>query len=156
MRNSTKSANASALEFLDISRDKEAFLKAAQNAKCIININHPLLFEPFAVHAKMIHFATHDFERYNEKDQVISFASYSHENGTLINCDGIIQKFQRSHHDIHHKHTLLSIFTQIDTTLYATHETLWSQVISKKLGLDFSQISKSGTKIEQNVGVSHA
>ncbi len=153
LRNSVRSANASALEFLEISSSYEAFLKAAQTSKLLININHPLLFENIESHAKIMHFTTHDFEDMGDMRNIVSFASYSHENGTLINSDNIIQKFSKSLHNIHSENTLHHIFTQIDNTLYKTQETLWSGYISKQLGLGFSDIQKMGTKLK---GVNNA
>lgn len=148
LRSNVRSANASALKFLDISDDEVAFKKAASVAKLIININHPLLFQKFEAHAEIVHFSTHDFENENSSEKIISFASYTHENGTLINSDHLIQKFSRSLHNIHRDNTLLNIFTQIDSSLYDNHQTLWSQYIESKLGLKLDEISNTGTYVK--------
>ena len=153
LRSSMRSANAKALKYLDICSDSALYEKSYYNAHLIININHPSLFNSSDEQKKVLQFHTHHFENEDHYRNRVAFASYSHENGTLINGDDILQRFYASNHEIHNENSLINIFCAIDGSLHPTQERIWSQDLTPLLGIKLEEIATQGSVLK---GENHA
>lgn len=83
------SANFAGVKECQISTSQEEFDKSLENANLILNFDHRFLKDKDFTDKKVIHFSTTKCEY----GIVYAIANFAHENGTLINCDGIRQDF---------------------------------------------------------------
>lgn len=111
LRHNVRSANASALNHLDISSDQAAFEKAQTSAKTIIR------FDDDAVTF------TSDV-----KTGRLPFANFAYDCGTLINCDGVIQRFDTTGE--HDNATLLQLLHAIDKSIAPNASGIWNSMLT--------------------------
>lgn len=83
------SANFAGVQECHISTSQEEFEKSLNDASLILNFDHKFLKDKEFTDKKIIHFSTSSCEY----GSVYAIANFAHENGTLINCDGIRQDF---------------------------------------------------------------
>lgn len=83
------SANFAGVQECHISTSQAEFEKSLKTANLVLNFDHKFLKENHLTDKKVIHFSTSPCAY----GSVYAIANFAHENGTLINCDGIRQNF---------------------------------------------------------------
>ena len=98
-----KSANRTGLSLLNIDSSKDGFEKAVQEASLLINFNNNLTLSyseselaKLLKDTKIVAVATHDDQCTGMADIAIPVASYSEYTGSVINCDNILQRFDKA------------------------------------------------------------
>jgi NADH-quinone oxidoreductase subunit G len=98
-----KAANRKGLELLKIDTSKNGFEKAAAEADLLINFANDLSlsYQPDALedltkNKKTIVCTTHDNEYIAGANFTLPVSSYSEYEGCVVNCDGILQKFDKA------------------------------------------------------------
>ncbi len=91
LKTNDRSANFAGVKELFISVNQDDFENSLKDANLIINFDHTLLKEREIKGKKVIHFTTTNIEIPSEA--TFAIANFAHENGTIINCDGIRQEF---------------------------------------------------------------
>lgn len=89
LRTNDMSANLAGVLECHISTSKEEFEKSLNIATLILNFDHKFLKDKDYADKKVIHFSSSKCE----DGVVYAIANFAHEDGTLINCDGIHQDF---------------------------------------------------------------
>ena len=98
-----KAANRKGLEILGIDISKEGFEKAVAEADLLINFAndlslsyHPDAFANLIKDKKTIVCATHESQYIADANLTIPVSSYSENEGCVVNCDSILQKFDKA------------------------------------------------------------
>lgn len=98
-----KAANRSGMSLLDIDSSKETLENALSEADLFINFNNDLSrsFEDAAIakllrDTKVIAVSTHDTPMISTATLTIPVASYSEYAGSVVNCDNILQSFDKA------------------------------------------------------------
>lgn len=98
-----KSANRKGLELLGIDSSKAGFEAAIKEADLLVNFGNDLSLsysdaeiKELVGSAKTIVCATHDREYLQGANILIPIASYSEYQGTIVNCDDILQQFPKA------------------------------------------------------------
>ena len=149
LRKSDLSSNRTALKLLGIPMDEDARDQALQNADTVIAFNRPLSELP--EETPSICFATHNFENETDAALLVPFADFSMDAGTLINCDGRLQRFERSLKQEHEHLSLLQWLHHIDAAIPATNEGVWEQLlgsVEQLENLSYKTIPSEGIIIE--------
>ena len=100
LRSDDKASNLNSIKKLNISYSKEDLKNELSKTKVIINFNHKAFedatdeFKDMLGHKTQIHFISHKFENYKQQELVFPIASYSEHSGSVINEDGILQKYE--------------------------------------------------------------
>ncbi|GIU00325.1 NADH dehydrogenase [Sulfurovum sp. TSL6] len=91
LRTNDLSANFTGVKELNINSSKEAFETSLENAEVVINFDHDLLKHQALHHKRVVQFTTSNCDTHYEL--IFAIANFAHDNGTIINCDGIRQDF---------------------------------------------------------------
>lgn len=98
-----KSANRAGLTLLGVDCSKDGFEKGVQEANLLINFNNDLTLSykeseltKLLKETKVIAVTTHDNQCTGMADMAIPVASYSEYSGSVINCDNILQRFDKA------------------------------------------------------------
>jgi NADH-quinone oxidoreductase subunit G len=106
-----KGANRKGLELLAIDSDRESFAVALNDTDLLVNFNNDLFFSDINEEFKLlldtkdcIAICSHALELAEKAAIVLPTASYSEYGGTIINEDGVLQRFNKalSKHDDPH------------------------------------------------------
>ncbi len=97
-----KTANRAGLNFLDIDSSKDYFEQSVKKAQLFINFNNDLSrsydsgLKKLLTDTRIIAIATHDNAFTQMANLVLPTASYSECNGTIVNCDNILQHYSKA------------------------------------------------------------
>ncbi len=99
LRSADRAANLAAVKKLGIPTSKEELLTELSKTKVVVNFDHKSLCENNAetqsllLNKTQIHFVSHLFPDCKSHELLLPIASYSEQKGTLVNEDGILQRF---------------------------------------------------------------
>lgn len=102
LRSSDRAANFKGVELLNIPHDKESLIQAMEKSNVIINVNHAGVANTLGemasmlLHKKQIHLISHYFHTAKHHELLLPISSYSEHEGTLINEDNRLQRFEAS------------------------------------------------------------
>lgn len=150
LRCSNRAANTAGVKAFGINCSSSDLMQSLEKVKVIINFNHTAF-----IHASdelknllsrktQIHFVSHLFEHCKEHELLLPIASYSEHEGTLINEEGILQKFEAGLHN--EKKNILELLHTINDTP-STAKALWDEVLGQKLGIAYENIPTEGVRI---------
>ncbi len=91
LKTDDRSANFGSVVELGINHDEDELFGSLMDAELIINFDYTSLREIELLNKRIVDFTTSISKEGAEL--VYTFANFAHESGTLINCDGIKQKF---------------------------------------------------------------
>jgi NADH-quinone oxidoreductase subunit G len=91
LKTNDKSANFAGVKKLNIKVGKEKFLGLLEDAEIVLNFDHNYLKEKNLINKKVVQFTTTNIK--SDYELIFAIANFAHENGTIINCDGIRQDF---------------------------------------------------------------
>ena len=98
-----KAANRKGLELLDIDSSRESFLAALNDADLLVNFNNDLFFsdsnedlKPLFAGKNCIAVCSHALPLVKQAAIILPCASYSEYGGTLVNEDGVLQRFNKA------------------------------------------------------------
>lgn len=116
LRVADRSANTNGAKSLNINMDSSTCKEALAKTDLIINVNHPYFQEEDSLYSKeftqnIVHFATDISSFHKQSSYYHSFASFAHEEGSVINIDNITQHFNKSIHNSTDAPRLLTLFT---------------------------------------------
>lgn len=89
LKTNDKSANFAGVKELGISTCQDDFNSSFENAEIVLNFDHALLKQQVFKDKTLVHFTATPCEG----EFVFAIANFAHENGTLINCEGVRQEF---------------------------------------------------------------
>jgi len=92
LKTDDKSANFFTVQKLAINTNKDEFEEALVKAKLVINFDHEYLKSIQINAEKLVQFTSTSCE--NNYDLVYAISNFAHEGGTIVNKDGISQKFK--------------------------------------------------------------
>jgi NADH-quinone oxidoreductase subunit G len=148
LRRNDRSANTASIELLEIETDEALLIPALRDADTVINFNQPSLLDASALSGKnVIQFITGNCENEAQYALVLPFASYALDEGSLINCDGRLQRFRHSlKQDVPHP-TLLAWLHSIDSVIPDTNDEVWQRCLSgvpELANIDYLKIPAEG------------
>ncbi len=98
-----KAANRKGLALLDIESSKEAFIAALHDTDLLVNFNNDLFFskvndelKPLLDSKECIAVCSHVREVFAKAAIIMPTASYSEYGGTIVNEDGVLQRFTKA------------------------------------------------------------
>ena len=150
LRSKDRSANLAGIKKFDIKTSKEALIKALECTALVINFDHKAfletnpVYQTLLVHKKEIHLTSHLFENCKHKELVIPMRSYSEKKGTLINEDGVIQKFEAGL--CNEKKSLLQILNMLISTP-STPEEVWEEHLEDVFAFSYNDIPEEGREV---------
>lgn len=145
LRSNNTAANLNAIQKLGINNSKEELLRDLDKTTTIINFNHKGFFNaPEIKNKTQIHFLTNLFEDCKKHSILLPMASFSEQEGTLINEDGILQKFEAGL--CNERKSLLELLHIINASAETAHE-VWKENLEEKFGLKYEDIPDEGVKI---------
>ncbi len=131
LRQNDRSANKASLKLLEIETNEQQLITALRDAGTVINFNHPSLMKASALAGKnVIQFASAICEKEAAYALMFPFASYAMDEGSLINCDGRLQRFRRSLKQESPHTTLLAWLNRIDDIVPATNSEVWQRCLA--------------------------
>ena len=145
-----RASNLAGVKRLGINTSKEKLIQALQKTNVVINFNHKAFTqsipatEGILARKKEIHFVSHLFENCKHKELLIPISSYSEHEGTLINEDGILQKYEAGLHN--EKKSLLELLNLIISTPPSAKE-IWDDKLSQIFSLDYENIPAEGKQL---------
>lgn len=145
-----RAANLRGVKKLGIKSSKKELIQSLNKTNVIINFNHKALFqrspttEGLLVSKKEIHFVSHLFENCKHKELLIPISSYSEHEGTIINEDGILQRYEAGLHN--EKKSLIDILSTIIMG-FATEKEIWEESLSDIFGLNYEDIPIEGKQL---------
>ncbi len=89
LKTNDRSANFAGVKELLISTCQDDFENSLKDANLVINFDHTFLKNQAFTDKQVVHFSTTKCDY----GTVYAIANFAHENGTLINCDGLRQEF---------------------------------------------------------------
>ena len=150
LRSSDKSANLAGVKQLNIKTSKVDLVKALEGTSLVINFNHKAFLntceqdQALLVHKKEIHFSSHTFDNYKHKELIVPISSFSEKEGTLINEDGILQRFEAG---LCNERTKLLEFLNLLIQTPSTPKEVWEKNLSKVFGFDYDDIGPLGKEV---------
>ena len=150
LRSADKSANLAGVKKLDIKTSRPALVKALECTGMVINFNHKSFLnsseqdQALLLHKKEIHFASHSFDNYKHKELILPMSSYSEKEGTLINEDGILQRFDAGL--CNEKKNLLELLHLLIQTP-DTPKGVWDETLSEVFGFGYEDIGPLGKEL---------
>jgi len=150
LRSADRSSNLASIKKLDIKTSKESLVQALECTGLVINFNHKSflntnpLDQALLVNKKEIHFASHSFENCQHSELLVPISSYSENEGTLINEDGVIQRFEAGL--CNDKKSLLELLHTVLSTP-ATAGEVWDEHLSEVFGFDYEDIGPEGKQV---------
>jgi len=145
-----RASNLAGVHKLGISTSKDELVHAAKKTNVIINVNHKALIqrtpetEALLVHKKEIHFLSHLFENCKHKELLIPISSYSEHEGSVINEDGILQRFEAGL--CNEKPSLLELIHTIIATP-STAKEVWEEDLENIFGIRYEDIPEEGQQL---------
>ncbi len=145
-----RASNLSGVQRLGIEISKEALDIALQKTTVIINFDHKVFTdkttstEALLLHKKEIHFTSHSFENAKHKELLIPISSYSEHDGSLINEDGILQRYEAGL--CNERKSLLELLHLIIATP-STVEQVWEESLNDFIGVHYEEIPPEGIQL---------
>ncbi len=145
LRSNNTAANLNAIKKLGINDSKEEFIRDLDKTTTIINFNHKGFFNaPEIKNKTQIHFLTNLFKDCKQYSILLPMASFSEQEGTIINEDGILQKFEAGL--CNDRKTLLELLHIINATAKTANE-VWKENLEEKFSLKYEDIPNEGVQI---------
>jgi len=145
LRSSDKAANSKGLKKLGISDSKKALVTDLQECTLVINFNNSAIFNTELIqNKKQIHFISHLFEGCKSKELLFPIASFSEQEGTLINEDGILQRFEAGLSN--EKKSILELLHLLINTPTSSKE-VYAQYLEKIFDIDWKAITLEGRQL---------
>ncbi|MFC2074504.1 2Fe-2S iron-sulfur cluster-binding protein [Campylobacterota bacterium] len=150
LRSQDRAANLAAVVRLGIETSKEALIDALNRTHVIMNFQHKAFFENrpdmmgMMLHKTQIHFTSHTFEACKNHELLVPVSSYSEQEGTLINEDGVIQKFEAGL--CNDRKSILEILHQLNATAQTPKE-IWDETLTETFGFSYDEIPEQGRKV---------
>ncbi len=150
LRSQDRAANLKAVKRLGIETSPEALNEALNRTHVVINFQHKFLCQNTPEVMKMmlnktqIHLISHSFENCKNHELLIPVSSYSEQEGTLINEDGIIQRFEAGL--CNERKSILQILHQINATP-GTPQAIWDEKLSDEFGFSYDAIPEEGRRL---------
>jgi len=150
LRSKDRSSNLASVKKLDIKTSKDALIRALECTGLVINFNHrsflntKLQDQAILVNKKEIHFASHSFDNCKHKELLIPISSYSENEGTLINEDGVLQRYEAGL--CNEKKSLLQILHELISTP-ATPKEVWDKHLNEVFGFGYEDIGPEGKQL---------
>lgn len=100
LRSADKAANLNGIKRLGIKYSTEDLIKDLEQTNVIINFNHKAFYKNshelkgMLLRKTQIHFISHVFEECKKQELLLPISSYSEHEGTLINEDGLTQRYE--------------------------------------------------------------
>jgi NADH-quinone oxidoreductase subunit G len=157
LRCSDRSANSASVTLLGIENSETAFREALKAASTVISFDHPLLQDAAeTADVKVLHFNSRTFVCEAAAPLRLPFAGYALDEGSLINCDGRLQRFKRSLKQEPRHPTLLEWLHRIDADLPAHNGEVWERYLNplpQLQGITYASVPADGIDLK---GVPHA
>ncbi len=150
LRSKDRSANLAGVKALGIPTSREDLHTSLQSTDYIININHFSFIEPtprvqgFLVHKKEVHIVSHYFENCKHKELLLPINSYSEHAGTLINEDGILQRYEAGL--CNEREGILKLVHSLIGSP-ETIEEIWQEYLQERFGFAYAEIEPQGRKL---------
>ncbi len=150
LRSNDRAANLAAVKKLGIETTKEALINALNRTHVIINFQHKAFCEErpeimeMMLHKTQIHLVSHRFKNCKSHELLIPVCSYSEQDGTLINEDGIIQRFEAGL--CNERKSILEILYQINMTARTPKEA-WEEKLGELFGFSYDDIPPEGRRV---------
>jgi NADH-quinone oxidoreductase subunit G len=154
-----KSANRAGLTLLGIDCTREGFEQGLREAKLLINFNNDLTltYDESALKkllqgTKVIAVSSHDNKCTAMADMAIPVASYSEYAGSVINCDNILQKFDKAITKNHDPEDICTIASRLGGLVAGPEErfAVLQQFTSALKNLKPDQIPAEGLKLNDS------
>jgi len=149
-----KAANRAGLDLLGISTSAADFLSALAESDLLINCNNHSAVkgkdaEKALRETVQIVLSTHVLEALKQADVVLPIASYSEYGGSVVNCDGILQSFEKAVCKNVPPQDVVEVAGLLGSPLASRDEVLaaLNKVPGKLAGVDFNQIPPEGLKL---------
>ena len=91
LKTNEMSANFEGVKELGINTNEDEFNSSLRDSHVVINFDHKYLKEKSYEDKKVVQFTTSNID--GKYDFVYAIANFAHENGTVVNCDGVQQDF---------------------------------------------------------------
>lgn len=152
-----KSANRAGLELLGIDTGREAFLQALEDTDLLVNFNNarilpaePELAEKFAG-LTIVALSSHNGTAVEGAAVALPVSSYSEYGGTVINCDGILQRFAPAVRKNQPVPDMLHLLRQLGSPLTepAALATTMAEAIPRLAGIDLSVFPAEGLNLKE-------
>ena len=150
LRSSDRSANLASVKKLDIKTSKEDLVKALECTGLVINFNHTSFFNTSAsnqallLHKKEIHFSSHSFDNCKHSELLLPISSYSENEGSLINENGVLQRYNPGLHN--DRKSLLELLHTILSTPKTSKE-VWGEHLEEVFGFAYEDVGPLGVKV---------
>jgi len=145
LRSNNTASNLNAIQKLGIANSKEELIQSLEKTTSIINFNHKGFFNAVEIQNKtQIHFLTNLFEGCKKHSILLPMASFSEQEGTLINEDGILQKFEAGL--CNERKSLLELLHVINASP-ATASEVWKENLETLFCLKYETIPNEGVRI---------
>jgi len=150
LRSKDRSANLEGVKKLGIKMSKDELIASLKETTCIINFNHKsfigadLDIQALLAHKQEAHFLSHLFENYKHKELILPISSYSEHEGSLINEEGILQRYEAGLHN--DKKSLLELLHAAISTP-DTASQVWEEGLSEVLGIEYEEIPPEGKQL---------
>lgn len=150
LRSNDRASNLAGVKRLAIKTSKEELVQALKQTDVIINFDHKAFMqrtpetEALLVHKKEIHFISHLFENCRHKELLFPMSSYSEHEGSLINEDGILQRFEAGL--CNETQNLLELVHSLIATPSSVNE-VWEQGLKDIFGMTYEDIPVEGRRL---------
>ncbi|HIC44972.1 MAG TPA: 2Fe-2S iron-sulfur cluster binding domain-containing protein [Sulfurimonas sp.] len=150
LRNSDKSANLASVNKLGIKTSKDDLIRALEDTQLVINFNHVSFlhtnpsYQALLLDKKEIHFASHSFDNCKNNELLLPISSYSEHEGSLINEDGIVQRFEAGL--CNDKKSLLELLHSVLSTPASPKE-VWDEHLEEVFGFGYEDIGAEGKQV---------
>jgi len=145
LRSKNRATNLNAIKKLGIPDSKEKLLSDLEKTTTIINFNHKGFFNaPELKNKTQVHFLTNLFEDCKKHSILLPIASFSEQEGTIINEEGILQKFEAGL--CNERKTLLELLHTISATP-ETPSKVWAESLEDIFELNYEKIPASGVNV---------
>jgi len=150
LRSQDRAANLAAVKRLGIKTSKESLNDALNRTHVVINFQHKAFstnsseITEMMINKTQIHLVSHRFEGDKSHELLIPVSSYSEQAGTLINEEGIIQRFEAGL--CNERKSILQILHQINATPI-TPEEVWDERLKEAFGFAYDDIPAEGREL---------
>ena len=150
LRSSDRSANLAGVKKLGIKTSKEDLVTALEKTKVLVNFDHKALcqtsdeLDNLFSRKTQIHFVSHLFDGCHKHELLLPVSSYSEQEGSLINEDGLLQRFEAGL--CNERKSILELLHTINDTP-PTPKAVWNEILSERLGLGHENIPPQGRRL---------
>ncbi len=150
LRSNDRAANLAGVKKLGIESSKKELVTALSQTKVIINFDHKAFCqkspesEAMLLHKTQIHFASHLFEDCKKQELLLPINSYSEHEGSLINEDGVLQRFEAGL--CNEKKSLLELLNILISSP-STPQGVWENGLSSIFKIGYEEIPSEGKQL---------